>query len=178
MISNVHLQLLQYGVKLLVLTSFKDTCYIEILPHVERSTRGTLAILWTSFYFVTMQFSCGVFIFKNAGRVWRFCKQENEKYSRSRKEKNKAEKKLIQVNRNRWLVCLGVFGGWVFSLDCEAISVSWYVFFPWFWNSELVIYQLDFIGGYHALVRATKNWFLHWIMGNNMAFLLKCCSQW
>lgn len=32
--------LLQYGVKILVITSFKDTEYIEILPDVERSTRG------------------------------------------------------------------------------------------------------------------------------------------
>ena len=33
---------LQYGVKMFVITSFKDTCYIEILPNVERSKRGTL----------------------------------------------------------------------------------------------------------------------------------------
>ncbi|KAL8159867.1 hypothetical protein V2J09_001404 [Rumex salicifolius] len=30
-----------YGVKIFVLTSFKDTCYIEILPRVEKSSRGT-----------------------------------------------------------------------------------------------------------------------------------------
>nr|XP_011459289.1 PREDICTED: uncharacterized protein LOC101296346 isoform X2 [Fragaria vesca subsp. vesca] len=29
-----------YGVKIFVITSFKDTCYIEILPSAERSTRG------------------------------------------------------------------------------------------------------------------------------------------
>lgn len=32
---------LQYGVKIFVITSFKDTCYIEIIPNVERSKRGT-----------------------------------------------------------------------------------------------------------------------------------------
>lgn len=31
---------LQYGVKIFVITSFKDTCYIEINPHVQRSKRG------------------------------------------------------------------------------------------------------------------------------------------
>ncbi|XAR59721.1 Ubiquitinyl hydrolase 1 [Bertholletia excelsa] len=29
-----------YGVKIFVITSFKDTCYIEILPNVQRSKRG------------------------------------------------------------------------------------------------------------------------------------------
>lgn len=35
--------LLQYGVKIIVITSFKHTCYIEILPNVQRSKRGTLS---------------------------------------------------------------------------------------------------------------------------------------
>ncbi|PON35243.1 OTU domain containing protein [Parasponia andersonii] len=29
-----------YGVKIFVITSFRDTCYIEILPHTEKSKRG------------------------------------------------------------------------------------------------------------------------------------------
>ncbi|KAL9676936.1 hypothetical protein QQ045_005158 [Rhodiola kirilowii] len=29
-----------YGVKIVVITSFKDTCYIEILPEVQKSNRG------------------------------------------------------------------------------------------------------------------------------------------
>jgi len=33
--------LLQYGVKVFILTSFKDTCYIEILPVAEKSRRGS-----------------------------------------------------------------------------------------------------------------------------------------
>lgn len=35
------LDLLQYGVKIFVITSFKDTCYIEILPNIQKSERGT-----------------------------------------------------------------------------------------------------------------------------------------
>jgi hypothetical protein len=34
--------LVQYGVKIFVLTSFRDTCYIEILPVVEKSKRGSV----------------------------------------------------------------------------------------------------------------------------------------
>ncbi|RVW97275.1 hypothetical protein CK203_025873 [Vitis vinifera] len=34
---------LQYGVKIFVITSFKDTCYIEILPNVQRSERGIIS---------------------------------------------------------------------------------------------------------------------------------------
>lgn len=40
----VHL-LLQYGVKIFILTSFRDTCYIEILPVVEKSRRGNVYFL-------------------------------------------------------------------------------------------------------------------------------------
>lgn len=32
--------LLQYGVKIFVMTSFKDTCYIEIQPKVQKSNKG------------------------------------------------------------------------------------------------------------------------------------------
>ncbi|KAK9187131.1 hypothetical protein WN944_018522 [Citrus x changshan-huyou] len=37
----------EYGVKVFVLTSFKDTCYIEILPHVPKSKR---AVIFLSFW--------------------------------------------------------------------------------------------------------------------------------
>jgi hypothetical protein len=30
----------QYGVKIFVMTSFKDTCYIEIQPKVQKSNKG------------------------------------------------------------------------------------------------------------------------------------------
>jgi hypothetical protein len=35
---------MQYGAKIFVITSFKDTCYIEIHPKVEKSKRGTIII--------------------------------------------------------------------------------------------------------------------------------------
>lgn len=38
--ADMSTTLLQYGVKIFVITSFKDTCYIEILPHVSKSSRG------------------------------------------------------------------------------------------------------------------------------------------
>ncbi|PPR84729.1 hypothetical protein GOBAR_AA35979 [Gossypium barbadense] len=34
-----------YGVKIFVLTSFKDTCYIEILPHDQKSERSKILML-------------------------------------------------------------------------------------------------------------------------------------
>lgn len=34
------LLILQFHVKIVVITSFKDTCYIEILPNVEKIKRG------------------------------------------------------------------------------------------------------------------------------------------
>jgi hypothetical protein len=36
----------QYGVKIFVLTSFRDTCYIEILPVVEKSKRGSVYFIF------------------------------------------------------------------------------------------------------------------------------------
>ena len=44
--------LLQYGVKIFVITSFKNTCYIEILPNVQRSKRGTITIAFASISFI------------------------------------------------------------------------------------------------------------------------------
>lgn len=40
-LSNGH----QYGVKIFVITSFKDTCYIEILPSTQKSKRGMYNLL-------------------------------------------------------------------------------------------------------------------------------------
>lgn len=36
---------LQYGVKIFVLTSFKDNCCIEILPNIQTSKQGKLVAL-------------------------------------------------------------------------------------------------------------------------------------
>ncbi|CAN1238194.1 OVARIAN TUMOR DOMAIN-containing deubiquitinating enzyme 9 [Linum grandiflorum] len=40
-----------YGVKIFVLTSFKDTCYIEIIPHVEKSKRIIFLSFWAEVHY-------------------------------------------------------------------------------------------------------------------------------
>jgi hypothetical protein len=43
---------MQYGVKIFVMTSFKDTCYIEIQPKVQKSNKGMQLILHRSLTFL------------------------------------------------------------------------------------------------------------------------------
>ncbi|XVE68834.1 hypothetical protein DITRI_Ditri09bG0101800 [Diplodiscus trichospermus] len=40
-----------YGVKIFVLTSFKDTCYIEILPHTQKSERIIFLSFWAEVHY-------------------------------------------------------------------------------------------------------------------------------
>ncbi|KAA8518736.1 hypothetical protein F0562_016490 [Nyssa sinensis] len=40
-----------YGVKIWVITSFKDTCYIEILPKVEKSKRVIYLSFWAEVHY-------------------------------------------------------------------------------------------------------------------------------
>ncbi|KAB1208391.1 hypothetical protein CJ030_MR3G015035 [Morella rubra] len=40
-----------YGVKIFVLTSFKDTCYIEILPHTQKSERVIFISFWAEVHY-------------------------------------------------------------------------------------------------------------------------------
>ncbi|KAM3698357.1 hypothetical protein ACJW31_06G182700 [Castanea mollissima] len=40
-----------FGVKIFVLTSFKDTCYIEILPHIEKSKRIIFLSFWAEVHY-------------------------------------------------------------------------------------------------------------------------------
>uniref|UniRef100_A0A2P2M1S2 ubiquitinyl hydrolase 1 n=1 Tax=Rhizophora mucronata TaxID=61149 RepID=A0A2P2M1S2_RHIMU len=40
-----------YGVKLFVITSFKDTCYIEILPHIPKSQRVIFLSFWAEVHY-------------------------------------------------------------------------------------------------------------------------------
>ncbi|WOL09860.1 OTU domain-containing protein [Canna indica] len=40
-----------YGVKIFILTSFKDTCYIEILPSVQKSTRVICLSFWAEVHY-------------------------------------------------------------------------------------------------------------------------------
>ncbi|KAK9283099.1 hypothetical protein L1049_011329 [Liquidambar formosana] len=40
-----------YGVKIFVITSFKDTCYIEIAPHVQKSKRIIFLSFWAEVHY-------------------------------------------------------------------------------------------------------------------------------
>ncbi|XP_023512465.1 OTU domain-containing protein DDB_G0284757-like isoform X1 [Cucurbita pepo subsp. pepo] len=40
-----------YGVKIFMITSFKDTCYIEILPNIERSKRVICLSFWAEVHY-------------------------------------------------------------------------------------------------------------------------------
>ncbi|MCL7033836.1 hypothetical protein MKW94_030785 [Papaver nudicaule] len=40
-----------YGVKIFVITSFKDTCYIEIIPNVQKSTRVICLSFWAEVHY-------------------------------------------------------------------------------------------------------------------------------
>ncbi|PIN11055.1 OTU (ovarian tumor)-like cysteine protease [Handroanthus impetiginosus] len=40
-----------YGIKILVITSFKDTCYIEILPQIEKSKRIIFLSFWAEVHY-------------------------------------------------------------------------------------------------------------------------------
>ncbi|KAH9301801.1 hypothetical protein KI387_013384, partial [Taxus chinensis] len=40
-----------YGVKICVVTSFKDTCFIEILPKVQRSKRVIFMSFWAEVHY-------------------------------------------------------------------------------------------------------------------------------
>ncbi|XVF05714.1 hypothetical protein REPUB_Repub05bG0196300 [Reevesia pubescens] len=40
-----------YGIKIFVITSFKDTCYIEILPNVQRSKRVIFLSFWAEVHY-------------------------------------------------------------------------------------------------------------------------------
>ncbi|KAL4625895.1 hypothetical protein ACB092_05G058300 [Castanea dentata] len=41
----------QFGVKIFLITSFKDTCYIEILPHVQKSKRVLMLSFWAETHY-------------------------------------------------------------------------------------------------------------------------------
>ncbi|KAG6512317.1 hypothetical protein ZIOFF_030417 [Zingiber officinale] len=42
---------IRYGVKIFVMTSFKDTCYIEILPSIEKSKRVIFLSFWAEVHY-------------------------------------------------------------------------------------------------------------------------------
>ncbi|XP_071934869.1 OVARIAN TUMOR DOMAIN-containing deubiquitinating enzyme 9 isoform X3 [Coffea arabica] len=43
--------LIQYGVRIFVITSFKDTCYIEILPQIQKSDRIITLSFWAEVHY-------------------------------------------------------------------------------------------------------------------------------
>ncbi|CAD5164074.1 unnamed protein product [Musa acuminata subsp. malaccensis] len=66
--------LLQYGVKIFILTSFKDTCYIEILPSVEKSKRVICLSFWAEVHYNSIypEGELPVLEGKNKKRWWHF----------------------------------------------------------------------------------------------------------
>ncbi|XP_059626812.1 OVARIAN TUMOR DOMAIN-containing deubiquitinating enzyme 12-like [Cornus florida] len=63
-----------YGVKMFVLTSFKDTCYIEILPSVQRSKRVIFLSFWAEVHYNSIypQGDMPIFGSKKKRRSWAF----------------------------------------------------------------------------------------------------------
>ncbi|WJZ88648.1 hypothetical protein VitviT2T_007927 [Vitis vinifera] len=69
-----------YGVKIFVITSFKDTCYIEILPNVQRSERVMLLSFWAEVHYNSIYFKGDVpeFETKKKKRWWSFRNKQFE----------------------------------------------------------------------------------------------------
>lgn len=55
----------QYGVKILVITSFKDTCYIEILPQIQKSGRGKILLALFKYVLMSVHVSDFLDFWKN-----------------------------------------------------------------------------------------------------------------
>ncbi|URE38671.1 OTU-like cysteine protease [Musa troglodytarum] len=63
-----------YGVKIFILTSFKDTCYIEILPSVEKSKRVVCLSFWAEVHYNSIypEGELPVLEVRNKKRWWHF----------------------------------------------------------------------------------------------------------
>ncbi|KAJ4778185.1 Cysteine proteinases superfamily protein [Rhynchospora pubera] len=63
-----------YGVKIFVITSFKDTCYIEILPNVQKSKRVIFLSFWAEVHYNSIypEGDLPVSETKKKKRWWRF----------------------------------------------------------------------------------------------------------
>lgn len=63
-----------YGVKIFVITSFKDTCYIEILPNVQRSKRVIFLSFWAEVHYNSIypEGDMPTSEFKKKKKWWRF----------------------------------------------------------------------------------------------------------
>uniref|UniRef100_A0A453MJU7 OTU domain-containing protein n=1 Tax=Aegilops tauschii subsp. strangulata TaxID=200361 RepID=A0A453MJU7_AEGTS len=51
----------QYGVKIFILTSFRDTCYIEILPVVQKSNRVICLSFWAEVHYNSIYPEGGIY---------------------------------------------------------------------------------------------------------------------
>ncbi|KAF8643977.1 hypothetical protein HU200_066616 [Digitaria exilis] len=59
-----------YGVKVFILTSFKDTCYIEILPVVEKSRRVICLSFWAEVHYNSIYPEGELPVLENKKRSW------------------------------------------------------------------------------------------------------------
>ncbi|GFP91850.1 hypothetical protein PHJA_001329000, partial [Phtheirospermum japonicum] len=41
----------QFGIKIFIITSFKDTCYIEIIPQIQKSDRTIFLSFWAEVHY-------------------------------------------------------------------------------------------------------------------------------
>ncbi|OAY78505.1 OTU domain-containing protein [Ananas comosus] len=58
-----------YGVKIFILTSFRDTCYIEILPDVQKSKRVIFLSFWAEVHYNSIYPEGGTALPKRSGLV-------------------------------------------------------------------------------------------------------------
>ncbi|KAF5188010.1 Otu domain-containing protein [Thalictrum thalictroides] len=63
-----------YGVKIFVITSFKDTCYIEILPNIQKSKRVIFLSFWAEVHYNSIYPEGDIpeFEIKKKRRWWKF----------------------------------------------------------------------------------------------------------
>ncbi|WVZ61365.1 hypothetical protein U9M48_011257 [Paspalum notatum var. saurae] len=59
-----------YGVKVFILTSFKDTCYIEILPAVEKSRRVICLSFWAEVHYNSIYPEGELPVLENKKKSW------------------------------------------------------------------------------------------------------------
>lgn len=59
-----------YGVKVFILTSFKDTCYIEILPVVEKSRRVICLSFWAEVHYNSIYPEGELPVLENKKKSW------------------------------------------------------------------------------------------------------------
>ncbi|KAG9138954.1 hypothetical protein Leryth_007577 [Lithospermum erythrorhizon] len=69
-----------YGIKILVITSFKDTCYIEILPKIQKSKRVIYLSFWAEVHYNSIypQVDLPLSAFKKKKKWWMFRNKQKE----------------------------------------------------------------------------------------------------